>query len=152
MPWNVNNFQRIGASNNVAVGREFEEAAQHFFHSEGVILAPNYSVPVGHRSFRKKRFDLGSASPRILVECKSYTWTVSGNVPCAKIRGLNEAILQFSAALRDYRKILFALRHLHPQSRVSLISHYIKCHGHLVAPGVEIWEFDFDAKQGVRVF
>src|SRR6218665_2075612 len=105
-----NNFQRIGALNNATVGREFEEAAQLFFHSEGVALAPNYSVPVGHRFFRKKRFDLGSASPRILVECKSYTWTVSGNVPSAKIRGLNEAILQFSAAPRDYRKILFALR------------------------------------------
>jgi hypothetical protein len=152
MLWDVNNFQRPGASSNVAVGREFEEAAQLFFHSEGMMLAPNYSLPVGHRSFKKKRFDLGSASPRIIVECKSYTWTVSGNVPCAKIRGLNEAILQFSAAPRDYRKILFALRHLHPQSRVSLISHYIKCHGHLIGPGVEIWEFDADAKQGARVF
>ena len=152
MPWNANNFQRIGASSNVAVGRGFEEAAQLFFHSEGMVLAPNYSVPIGHRSFRKKRFDLGSASPRILVECKSYTWTVSGNVPCAKMRGLNEAILQFSAAPRDYRKILFALRDLHPQSRVSLISHYIKCNGHLIGRGVEIWEFDIEARQGARVF
>lgn len=86
------------------------------------------------------------------MECKSYTWTVSGNVPCAKIRGLNEAILHFSAAPRDYRKILFVLRHLHPRSRVSLISHYIKCHGHLVGPGVEIWEYDLPARQGTRVF
>ncbi len=45
------------------------------------------------------------------------------------------------------------LKHLHPHSKVSLISHYIKNNGHLIdARGVEIWEFDLDAKQGARVF
>ncbi|MDB5632673.1 MAG: hypothetical protein JWR49_1528 [Tardiphaga sp.] len=147
-----NNYQRIGASSNAAVGREFEEAAQIFFHSEGVVLARNFVVPVGYKLRKNKRFDLGSASPRILVECKSYTWTASGNRPSAKIRGMNEAMLLFSVAPRDYRKILFVLKHLHPHSKVSLISHYIKNNGHLIGPGVEIWEFDLGARQGARVF
>lgn len=152
MLWNVNDLRHTDAAGSVAVGRKFEQAAQLFFHSEGVVLAPNYSVPVGHRVLKTKRFDLGSASPRVLVECKSYTWTVSGYTPSAKMRGLNEAMLLFNAAPRNYRKILFVLRNLHPRSRVSLISHYIKCHGHLIGPGVEIWEFDLDARQGARVF
>ncbi|MEH2469511.1 hypothetical protein V1281_001241 [Nitrobacteraceae bacterium AZCC 2161] len=147
-----NNYQRIGASSNAAVGREFEDAAQIFFHSEGVVLARNFVVPVGYKLRKNKRFDLGSASPRILVECKSYTWTASGNRPSAKIRGMNEAMLLFSVAPRDYRKILFVLKHLHPHSKVSLISHYIKNNGHLIGPGVEIWEFDLGARQGARVF
>jgi hypothetical protein len=147
-----NNYQRIGASSNAAVGREFEDAAQIFFHSEGVVLARNFDVPVGYKLRKNKRFDLGSASPRILVECKSYTWTASGNRPSAKIRGMNEAMLLFSVAPRDYRKILFVLKHLHPHSKVSLISHYIKNNGHLIGPGVEIWEFDLGARQGARVF
>jgi hypothetical protein len=147
-----NNYQRIGASSNAAVGPEFEEAAQIFFHSEGVVLARNFIVPVGYKLRKNKRFDLGSASPRILVECKSYTWTASGNPPSAKIRGMNEAMLLFSVAPRDYRKILFVLKHLHPHSKVSLISHYIKNNGHLIGPGVEIWEFDLGARQGARVF
>ena len=148
----ANNFQRIGASSNAAVGREFEEAARIFFHSEGIDLDRNFVVPVGYKLRKNKRFDLGSASLRILVECKSYTWTVSGNSPRAKIRGMNEAMLLFSVAPREYRKILFVLKHLHPHSKVSLISHYIRNNGHLVSPGVEIWEFDLVAKQGARVF
>jgi hypothetical protein len=109
-------------------------------------------APVGFKIKKKKKFDLGSADPPILVECKSYTWTVTGNSPSAKIRGMNEAMLVFSVAPPEYRKILFVLKHLHLRSGVSLAAHYIKNQGHLIGPGVEIWEFDLDAKQGVQVF
>ena len=147
----VNNFQRIGASSNTAAGREFEEAAQLFFEASGIKLRRDFVAPVGFKIKKNKKFDLGSDEPPILVECKSYTWTTGGNSPSAKIRGMNEAMLLFSVAPPEYRKILFVLKHLHQRSGTSLAAHYIKNQGHLIGPGVEIWEFDLEQKQGARL-
>jgi hypothetical protein len=83
----VNNFQRVGFRSNTDAGREFEEATRLFWAEIGVRLEPNFSVPVGYKVKKIHRFDLGSADPPILVECKSYTWTSGGNSPSAKIRG-----------------------------------------------------------------
>ncbi len=95
------------------------------------------------------RFDLGSDDPPILVECKSYTWTSGGNSPSAKIRSLNEAMLHFLVAPEHYRKVLFVLKHM--KGELSLATHYVRTQGHLIGPGVEVWEFDLDTKQGVWV-
>jgi hypothetical protein len=65
---------------------------------------------------------------------------------------MNEAMLLFSVAPPHYRKILFVLKHLHMRSGVSLSAHYVKNQGHLIGPGVEIWEFDLATKQGAWVF
>lgn len=91
-----NNFQRRGAISNTHAGREFEEAARLFFENTGIPLNPAFSVPVGTRIKKCHKFDLGSENPPILVECKSYTWTETGNSPSAKIRGMNEVMLLFS--------------------------------------------------------
>ena len=145
----VNNFQRIGSISNAHVGRAFEEAARVFFAETGILLERGFVAPVGFKVKKSHKFDLGSESPPILVECKSYTWTSGGNSPSAKIRGLNEVMLLFSVAPNCYRKILFLLKHL--RKNVSLSAHYIKTQGHLIGPNVEIWEFDLDAKRGERV-
>jgi hypothetical protein len=65
---------------------------------------------------------------------------------------MNEAMLLFSVAPPEYRKILILLKHAHQCSGVTLVSHYIKNQGRLIGPDVEIWEFDLDAKQGERIF
>lgn len=148
----TNRFQRVGVTSNTEAGREFEEAAHIFFNAAGIKLQRSFSAPVGYKVKKNKIFDLGSNEPPILVECKSYTWTESGNSPSAKIRGMNEAMLLFSVAPPEYRKILFLLKHAHQRSGVTLAAHYIKNQGHLIGPGVEIWEFDLDAKRGERVF
>jgi hypothetical protein len=145
-----NNFQRVGSVSNTHVGREFEESARLFFAETGITLKAGFTAPVGARIKKPHKFDLGSENPPILVECKSYTWTSGGNSPSAKIRGLNEVMLLFSVAPHYYRKILFILKHL--RRNVSLASHYIKTQGHLIGPGVEIWELDLDNKRGERVF
>ena len=148
----VNNFQRVGASSNTEAGREFEDAAHLFFEASGIKLTRDFVAPVGYRVKKNKRFDLGSEDPPVLVECKSYTWTSGGNSPSAKIRGMNEAMLLFSMAPPKYRKILFVLKHLHQRSGISLAAHYIKNQGHLIGPGIEIWEFDLDARRAERLF
>jgi hypothetical protein len=145
-----NSFQRVGSISNAHAGREFEEAARLFLAETGILLQLGFSVPIGFKVKKPHKFDLGSETPPILVECKSYTWTSGGNSPSAKIRGLNEAMLLFSVAPTHYRKILFVLKHL--RRNVSLADHYIKTQGHLIGPDVEIWEFDLDHKSGDRVF
>lgn len=145
-------FQRRGAISNTHAGREFEEATRLFFASTGITLSPAFPVPVGGRVKKNHSFDLGSENPAILVECKSYTWTETGNSPSAKIRGMNEVMLLFSVSPSYYRKILFVLKHLHHRTRLSLATHYIRTQGHLIPDGVEIWEFDLDAKTAARMF
>jgi hypothetical protein len=147
-----NNFQRRGAISNAHAGREFEEAARLFFGRTGIVLTRSFPVPIGIRIKKSHNFDLGSEHPPILVEFKSYTWTETGNSPSAKLKGLNEAMLLFSVAPSHYRKILFVLRHLHQRTQQSLATHYIRTQGHLIAEGVEIWEFDLDNKTAACVF
>jgi hypothetical protein len=40
---------------------------------------------VGSDKKKIRNFDLGSSTPAILVECKSHTWTQSGNIPSARL-------------------------------------------------------------------
>jgi hypothetical protein len=145
----TNNFQRVGSTSNSDVGRKFEQAARAFFEVTGVPLKPDFSVPVGYLKKKLHKFDLGSENPPILVECKSYTWTSGGNSPSAKIRSMNEVMLLFSVAPAHYRKILFVLRHL--RKNISLAAHYVATQGHLVGPGIEIWDFDIDTNHAERL-
>jgi hypothetical protein len=146
----ANSFQRVGSISNTHAGREFEKAARLFFAETGVPLEVGFSVPVGYKIKKLHKFDLGSENPPILVECKSYTWTSGGNSPSAKIRSLNEVMLLFSVAPNHYRKILFVLKHLRKDE--TLAAHYVRTQGHLIGPGIEIWEFDLDKKEGKWVF
>lgn len=67
-------FQRSGSISNAHAGREFEEIALQFFTSLGIKLSHNYSIPVGIEEQKKNHaFDLGSDSPKVIVECKSHT-------------------------------------------------------------------------------
>lgn len=142
-------FQRVGAVSNTHAGRDFQHAAERFLTLQGLTLEREYPVAVGHAVKKLHRFDLGSADPPILVECKSYTWTTGGNSPSAKIRGLNEAMLLFSVAPPEFRKLLVMLRHLRREE--SLATNWLRNHGHLVPPGVEIWELDVDTGEGARL-
>jgi len=145
-----NNFQRVGSVSNTHAGDDFETLARSFFAQHGISLVKNFSVPVGVGGLKKAhRFDLGSESPPVLVECKSHTWTLGGNMPSAKMTVWNEAMYYFHVAPEKYRKILFVLKH--SRRDVSLASYYLKTHGHLVPNGVEIWEYDTSSNSAERL-
>jgi hypothetical protein len=146
----TNNFQRLGAVSNLHAGNEFEELVREHFRGQGVSLVRGFKVSVGAGEIKKPRkFDWGSDEPPILIECKSHAWTVGGNTPSAKMTVWNEAMYYFFIAPEAYRKVLFTLKSM--KEETSLASHYIKCYGHLVPPGVEIWEFDIVDKQAARL-
>jgi len=139
----VANFQRNGELSNTQVGRDFESKAKAFFLEQGLSLKPNFSLQIGVDGRAKAHsFDLGDGKKRVIVECKSHTWTETWNVPSAKMTTWNQAMYFFYAAPKDYRKILFVLRHFNPKRKQTLAEYYIKTNRHLIPAGVEIWEFD----------
>lgn len=136
----VNNFQRVGSLSNTHAGDDFEEIALRFFQRDDIVLSRNFSVPVGVATQKKNhRFDLGSSAPAVLVECKSHTWTQSGNTPSAKLTVWNEAMYYFHIAPKEYRKIFFVLKNLRRET--SLAAYYLRNYTHLIPSDVEVWEY-----------
>jgi hypothetical protein len=139
----MDSFQRVGSISNAHVGSDFEETALGVFASQGLQLKRNFALPVGVGKKKKEhRFDLGSASPKVIVECKSHRWTTGDNVPSAKMTVWNEAMYYFATAPASYRKILFVLRDYSPKKKVTLTEYYIRTYEHRVPNEVEIWEYD----------
>ena len=126
---------------NPHTGSQFESLAQQVLSKRGLALERNFTVHVGvGQDKRPHKFDLGCQAPPTLVECKAHTWTEGGNAPSAKLAVWNEAMYYFLVAPPEFRKILFVLADR--RAGESLAEHYIKRYGHLIPPGVEIWEFD----------
>jgi hypothetical protein len=76
------NFQRVGAISNAHVGATFEQKAAAALALEGMTVHAAFVLPVGIGDVKKAhRFDLGSRTPPVVIECKSHRWTTGGNVP-----------------------------------------------------------------------
>lgn len=146
-------FQRIGATSNADVGRNFEGLIYDFFLMQNIELEFNFKLLVGVDQSKKfHAFDLGSETEKIIVECKSHRWTEGRNIPSAKLTVWNEAMYYFHLAPNDYRKIMFVLKDVCQKRGISLAEYYIKTHGHLIPRSVEIWEFDDLSKMAVKIY
>ena len=62
-------------------------------------------VKIGIKAKKDHALDLGNDS--IIVECKSKTWTESGNAPSAKIKNWSDAMFSFYLAPEKYKKFFF---------------------------------------------
>lgn len=145
-------FQRVGAESNASMGDAFELAAMRFWARNGLELSRNFVLPVGVGELKKpRRFDLGSASPSVIVECKSHTWTGSGNIPSAKITVWNESMFYFHIAPKNFRKIFFVQRDYCARRKLTLAEYYVRNNRHLIPSGVELWEFTFDSGIGMQI-
>ena len=124
----------------LAAYREFEERVKQFFGTQGIHLRRPVTVAVGVRGTKPHKFDLGSDEQRILVECKSHTWTETDNMPSAKMKDWNEAMYLFHAAPGKYRKLFVVLRAFSEKRQETLAAYYMRTNGHLIPEDVEIWE------------
>ncbi|SNT76839.1 hypothetical protein [Paracoccus seriniphilus] len=137
----MNNFQRDGSISNSHVGRAFELRAQKILAAQGLSLELNHRVPCGLHSLKKDHaFDLGSETPKIIVECKSQTWTASGNVPSAKMKNWAEAMFYFHMAPPEYRRIFFVEQSLRPGRGETLLGYFRRTQAHMIPHNVEFWE------------
>ena len=118
------------------------DVALKFFEKHGVKLSRNFAVEVGLSDKKKHCFDLGSANPKIIVECKSHKWTAGANVPSAKMTVWNEAMYYFHLAPKAFRKILFVLHDRRSKDGESLLSYYKRTYSHMIPEGVEFLEWD----------
>jgi hypothetical protein len=144
--------QRKGAKSNTQVGKEFERAAKDFFATKKRLCLQNdIPVDVGINGKKQHKFDLGNINKKILVECKSHTWTESNYVPSAKMTTWDQAMYLFYATPRGFRKIFFVLKDYSPKKQETLAEYYIRTKSHLIPKDVEIWEFDESTKEGTRL-
>jgi len=144
-------FQRKGAKSNTQVGKDFEKSAMEFFSTQGLSLHENVSINIGINGTRPHSFDLGNLARKVLVECKSHTWTEGGNVPSAKMTTWDQAMYFFYAAPKGYRKIFFVLKDYSAKRQETLAEYYIRTKPHLIPTDIEIWEFDENKKRGIKL-
>ena len=126
-------------SDNPRIGKRFQEYVcslmQTYFQEDFVL---EKAVPIGRPS-KKHRFDCVSTDGNIVVECKCYTWTSTGNVPSAKLMGLNEAVFYMSYLPPETRKIIAINKSV--KKAESLAEYYCRIYGHLLT-GIEVAEVD----------
>lgn len=149
----MTNHQRQGSKSNSHVGKAFELKVKRYLIKTGVDLEANFSVKIGLPGTIKKphRFDLGCDTKKILVECKSHTWTISGSVPSAKMATWNQAMYFFLASPPAYRKILFVRKSTNKNGQETLAEYFVRIYGNMIPKGVEIWEFDEKSNRGAKV-
>ena len=84
------------ATPNPKVGKDFQNKVKQWFETDrNTPLYLEHAINIGTPS-RPHKFDISDMDEDLVIECKCYTWTDSGNIPSAKLRGLNEAIFYFS--------------------------------------------------------
>ncbi len=93
--------------------RDFPSIAKlHFEKETGRSLTPEARVVLPDGQVH--RFDLAAADFSVLIECKSYTYTLTGNEPAAKLaHAKNDAVLLRSSQAK--RKIIVFDDDEHPK-------------------------------------
>ncbi len=141
--------QRKGVESNAAAGRAFEKIAQTVLADRGINVDLGHTVQIGVGAVKKDRhYDLGSADPAVLVECKSYK--VSENNFGARSLRLEREMYCFHIAPAEYRKILFVERSTRDGYDESFAERFVRLKRHFIPDDVEIWEYDH-ATKSVRV-
>jgi len=114
--------------------REFEKRTRSFFESElGVALLEQMPLRLSTGDIHK--FDLTSSDERIAIECKSHTWTKSGNYPSAKVTDVQRSIELLHKSSAD-RKILAFQDDIAPKG--SLVEVFVRRNRPLL-DGIEVW-------------
>jgi hypothetical protein len=114
--------------------RDFEKRARSFFESElRVALLEQMPLPLATGETHK--FDLTSSDERIVIECKSHTWTQSGNYPSAKVTDAQRSVELLHKSTAD-RKIIVFQDDVCP--RGSLVEVFVRRNRPLLA-GIEVW-------------
>ena len=126
-------------SENPIVGKQFQEYVKIVLEKKfNVDFNQEVAIPIGQPP-RDHRFDLVNKDQTVVAECKCYTWTDSGNVPSAKLMGLDEALFYFSFLPKETKKLLCMKKSTTPDKSESLAEYYIRVHGHLLRD-VEVCE------------
>lgn len=133
-------------SENPKVGREFQEKVKQWFETNTkYTFELERPVLIGNPA-KLHKFDIAEKLETIVIECKSYTYTVSGNIPSAKLTSLNEAVFYFSLLPAQTEKILVMAYAAHPKRRETLAEYYYRINRHLLSD-VKVFEFNIETNE-----
>ncbi|MCR4645290.1 MAG: hypothetical protein K5695_07765 [Oscillospiraceae bacterium] len=128
-------------SDNPKNGAAFQRAVQLYFIKEyGVGFELEKKIPIGEPA-KDHKFDIVNSDQHIVIECKRYTWTETGNVPSAKMGFTNEAAFYLSFLPDTFKKYIVMLCSHHTKRNESLAEYYYRTYRHLLG-AIQIAEFD----------
>ncbi len=126
---------------NTHIGKDFELAVQNWFQQEyGCVFIHEKKIAIGSPA-KEHRFDLVDNDCNMVIECKCYTWTESGNVPSAKMGFTNEAAFYLSFLPKETKKAIVMLKSTHFRRSETLAEYYFRTNRHLLRD-IKILEFD----------
>ncbi len=132
-------------SDNPKNGADFQRAVQKYFIDEyGPGFELEKKILIGDPP-KDHKFDIVNPNRRIVIECKRYTWTETGNVPSAKMGFTNEAAFYLSFLPDNYEKYIVMLKAYHPKRNESLAEYYYRTNRHLLGK-TKVAEYDPGSK------
>ena len=133
-------------SENPRIGKQFQLAVKDWFEKTYAIpFTVECKIAIG-RPEKLHSFDIASFDRSIVVECKCYTWTETGNVPSAKMGFTNEAAFYLSFLPNDTECIIVMLHAEHAKRNETLAEYYFRMNRHLLGK-IKILEFDVQTKE-----
>lgn len=133
-------------NDNPRVGRSFQDSVQQWLEAH---LCQKFEqekrIAIGSPA-KLHKFDIVSTDNHIVIECKCYTWTESGNVPSAKMGFTNEAAFYLSFLPGDIEKNIVMLSATHEKRHETLAEYYFRTNRHLLG-NIKVFEFNIDTQQ-----
>ena len=137
-------------SDNPKNGADFQRAVQRYFIQEyGAGFELEKKIPIGEPA-KEHKFDIVDSDKHIVIECKRYTWTETGNVPSAKMGFTNEAAFYLSFLPDTFEKYIVMLSSHHAKRNESLAEYYYRTYRHLIG-AIKIAEFDPETKDFIII-
>ena len=137
---------------NPSKGRDFQIKAANLLGSYfNVNFRTDYPISIG-KPPKQHKFDLVSENMNYVGESKNISWTVSGNVPSAKMAFMNEAVfyLQQLPLPGDTNRFVVVRKDKCANRAESLGEYYFRINHHLLN-GVFILEIDLVTENIQRV-
>lgn len=131
-------------SDNPIIGAEFQEQVRIRFQEKyGKKFISEKTIAIGVYPDNKKnhKFDIVSEDNSIAIECKRYTWTITGNVPSAKIGFINEAVFYLSFLPETYDKFIVMMYSYNEKRGETLAEYYYRTNNHLLG-AIKIAEYN----------
>ena len=128
-------------SENPKVGKRFQEMVKEWFENSMTCeFETERKIAIGNPA-KLHSFDISNKEENVVIECKCYTWTETGNVPSAKMGFTNEAAFYLSFLPDSVDKSIVMLRATHPKRTETLAEYYFRTNRHLLGK-IKILEFD----------
>lgn len=133
----------VSNADNPKNGATFQRLVKEWFMKEyNQTFELEKKIAIGNPP-KDHKFDIACDELNIVIECKRYTWTETGNVPSAKMGFTNEAAFYLSFLSDKYIKYIVMLCAHHPKRTESLAEYYYRTYKHLIG-NIHILEYDPD--------